>query len=315
MRKIRLIGFILAALIVFAMPSAAPAAQVSVGISVRIGPPPLPVVAVQPICPAPGYIWTPGYWAYGPDGYYWVPGTWVLAPVGMLWTPGYWGYGGGAYIWHAGYWGPHVGFYGGVHYGFGYDGVGFVGGRWNRGVFAYNTAVSHVDVRVIHNTYVDRTVVVNERNVTRVSYNGGNGIRAVPTREERIAMNERHERPMDAQMQHERAAGTERGNFASENHGRPAVMTTQRPGEFHGARESHPNNSFQPPQRNDRPMNTDNNRRPSNENNNRGQSRNDQPRGNSQYDRGNRNDNRGNNRGNDGGNGHGNNDRGDHGRH
>ena len=35
-------------------------------ISVSIAPPVLPVY-VQPVCPAPGYIWTPGYWAYGPD--------------------------------------------------------------------------------------------------------------------------------------------------------------------------------------------------------------------------------------------------------
>ena len=50
-------------------------AQVSVGIgiSVPIAPPPIPVYAQPPI-PAPGYLWTPGYWAYG-DGYYWVPGT------------------------------------------------------------------------------------------------------------------------------------------------------------------------------------------------------------------------------------------------
>ena len=49
-------------------------AQVSVGVSIRIGPPVLPVYE-QPFCPGPGYIWTPGYWAYGPDGYFWVPGT------------------------------------------------------------------------------------------------------------------------------------------------------------------------------------------------------------------------------------------------
>src|SRR2546429_9693198 len=49
-------------------------AQVAVGVSIRIGPPALPVY-VQPICPGPGYIWIPGYWAYGPDGYFWVPGT------------------------------------------------------------------------------------------------------------------------------------------------------------------------------------------------------------------------------------------------
>ncbi len=47
--------------------------------------------------------------------------------------------GGGVYVFHAGYWGPHVGFYGGVNYGFGYSGSGFYGGRWEGGHFAYNT--------------------------------------------------------------------------------------------------------------------------------------------------------------------------------
>ncbi|MGO9892766.1 MAG: YXWGXW repeat-containing protein [Bryobacteraceae bacterium] len=47
-------------------------------ISVSIAPPVLPGY-VQPVCPAPGYIWTPGYWAYGPDDYYWVPGTLLTA--------------------------------------------------------------------------------------------------------------------------------------------------------------------------------------------------------------------------------------------
>ena len=62
-------------------------------ISVNIAPPVLPVYT-QPLCPGAGYIWTPGYWAYGPDGYYWVPGVWVQPPmVGYLWTPGYWGWG------------------------------------------------------------------------------------------------------------------------------------------------------------------------------------------------------------------------------
>jgi len=89
------------------------AGEIAVGVSVRIGPPPLPVYA-QPVCPGPGYLWTPGYWAYDPaDGYFWVPGTWVVAPtIGFLWTPGYWGWSGAAFFWHAGYWGPHVGFYG-----------------------------------------------------------------------------------------------------------------------------------------------------------------------------------------------------------
>ena len=45
-----------------------------VGVSINIAPPVLPVY-VQPACPGIGYIWTPGYWAWGSDDYYWVPGT------------------------------------------------------------------------------------------------------------------------------------------------------------------------------------------------------------------------------------------------
>ncbi len=107
-------------------------------ISVGFAPPVLPVYE-QPPCPEEGWMWTPGYWAYGDDGYYWVPGTWVPAPYeGALWTPPYWGWSGGLYVFHTGYWGPHVGYYGGVNYGFGYMGIGFIGGRWHGHDFEYN---------------------------------------------------------------------------------------------------------------------------------------------------------------------------------
>src|SRR5215470_14230824 len=111
--------------------SAASWAFVTVGVSITLAPPALPVY-VQPPIPAPGYIWTPGYWAWNGYDYYWVPGTWVLPPeLGLLWTPGYWGWSNGVYVFNEGYWGPHVGFYGGVAYGFGYTGVGYEGGYWN----------------------------------------------------------------------------------------------------------------------------------------------------------------------------------------
>src|ERR1700722_14821393 len=148
-------------------------AGIAVGVSINVAPPVLPVY-VQPLLPGRGYMWTLGYWAYGDDGYYWVPGTWVLPPSpGVLWTPGYWGWGGGVYAWHAGYWGPHIGFYGGVNYGFGYGGVGFVGGEWRGGGFAYNPAVLNVNTTVVRNVYVNKTVIVN--NNVRTSFNGGPG--------------------------------------------------------------------------------------------------------------------------------------------
>jgi len=234
MGKSHIAGLVLLAVGMVLMPARS-SAQISVGVAVHIGPPALPVYE-QPICPGAGYLWTPGYWAYGADGYYWVPGTWVVAPtVGYLWTPGYWGWGGGGYFWHAGYWGPHVGFYGGINYGFGYGGVGFFGGRWNGGVFAYNTAVMHVNTTVIHNTYVDRTVINNVTVNNHVSYNGGTGgIPARPTSAELAAEHEHHIAPTSIQTQHEHAASTNRALLASENHGKPAIAATAKPGEFTG---------------------------------------------------------------------------------
>jgi hypothetical protein len=214
--------------------SAASFAQVAIGISVRVGPPALPVYA-QPICPGPGYIWTPGYWGWNDGGgYYWVPGTWVLAPVGMLWTPGYWGWGSGVYLWHAGYWGPHVGFYGGINYGYGYGGVGFVGGEWRSGAYYYNRSVTNVSVTNVTNVY-NRTVVVNKTVVNNVSYNGGTGgVVARPTTQEEGYARESHTAPLAVQNQHAQFASENRQNFASVNQGRPAIAATARPADFSG---------------------------------------------------------------------------------
>ncbi|HUK54825.1 MAG TPA: YXWGXW repeat-containing protein [Candidatus Binatia bacterium] len=233
MRHLKLVHWLLLGIVFVAVPAGANA-QVAVGVAVHIGPPALPVY-VQPVCPAPGYIWTPGYWAYGPAGYFWVPGTWVLAPEpGLLWTPGYWGYGPGGYFWHAGYWGPHVGFYGGINYGFGYTGVGFVGGYWSGRNFYYNRSVTAVNVTVVHNTYT-REVVVNNTAASRVSYNGGTGgITARPTSAEVAAGRERHVSATSVQTQHFEAA---RGNPAlreSANHGNPSVAATKTAGVFSG---------------------------------------------------------------------------------
>lgn len=135
-------------------------------------------------------------------------------------------------MWHGGYWGPHIGFYGGVNYGFGYGGVGFVGGRWNGGVFAYNSAVMHVNTTVIHNTYVDRTVV-NNTTVNRTSFNGGEGgVKAEPTAADRAAEHEEHTAATHEQSEHEHAASTNKSLRASENHGQPTVAATSKAGDF-----------------------------------------------------------------------------------
>jgi hypothetical protein len=214
--------------------SDAPPADDTAAVQTSEPPPPLPDYD-QPPCPSDGYIWTPGYWRWSPAGYFWVPGTWVEPPtVGVLWTPGYWGFAGGLYLWHAGYWGPHVGFYGGVNYGYGYNGAGFVGGRWDRGHYMYNRAVNNVNVTVVHNTYVNNTVV-NNVSVNRVSYNGGNGgLAAQATAAERGYAQEPHRPPTPVQAQHIAQAHSNPALFARANGGHPAIAATPRPAAFSG---------------------------------------------------------------------------------
>ena len=198
------------------------------GISAEAAPPPLPDYDQPPI-PGPGYIWTPGYWAWNNVDYYWVPGTWVEPPhEGLLWTPPFWGFANGAYVFHRGYWAPHVGFYGGVDYGYGYGGRGFEGGHWDNGAFYYNRAVTNLQGAGITNVY-EKTVIINNIN-TRVSYNGGQGgLMARPTPADEAVGHEAHVPPTHWQTQHVRAASVNDAGFAATNHGRPPVGATARP--------------------------------------------------------------------------------------
>ena len=231
----RILRSVRSLLFVFVVLAVSTGSFAQIGISVSFGPPALPVYE-QPPCPAEGYIWTPGYWAYDDNvgDYYWVPGTWVLAPQpGFLWTPGWWGWGGDAFIFHEGYWGPRVGFYGGIVYGFGYFGNGYEGGRWEGDRFYYNRTVNNVNVTNIHNVY--NTTVINNTTVNRVSYNGGNGgINARPTPQEEAAERERHLPPVAVQTQHQQAARNNPQQRAAVNRGKPAIAATGRPGELKG---------------------------------------------------------------------------------
>src|SRR5580700_11195668 len=231
----RIFSSIRSSLFVLVLLGLSAAAYAQIGISISLAPPELPTYE-QPLCPGDGYLWTPGYWAYGDAdaGYYWVPGAWVMAPeIGFLWTPGYWGWGGNGYAFNEGYWGANVGFYGGVSYGFGYFGEGFQGGRWQGGQFYYNRSVSNVNITNIHNVY--NTTVINNTTVNRVSYNGGNGgITARATPQEEAAEHEQHLPPVAAQTQHEEAARNDPQQRASVNQGRPPVAATARPGELKG---------------------------------------------------------------------------------
>ena len=231
MRPLHLLIPLAVALGASAAPYAAQA-QVGLDVSITVAPPELPVYE-QPPLPEPGYIFMPGYWAYGDAGYYWVPGTWVEPPQpGLLWTPGYWGWNGGRYLFNTGYWGPTVGFYGGINYGFGYGGIGYEGGYWRGGSFFYNRTVNNFGG--VHVTNVFERNVTNVT-VNRYSFNGPNGVARQPSAVELAAARAPHVPPTAMQIQHSQAAAQNRALLASVNHGRPAVLATARPADFSGA--------------------------------------------------------------------------------
>lgn len=207
-------------------------AQADISILIGIAPPALPMYAQPPI-PGDGYLWTPGYWSWNAadNDYYWVPGTWVVAPfVGALWTPGYWAWRGNGYAWDDGYWGTHIGYYGGINYGFGYGGVGYQGGYWNNGAFSYNRSVNNVSRSHITNVY---NSTVNITRVNRISYNGGQGgIRLQPTQAEASIARMPHNGLTAPQTQHEQGARSNAALRASVNHGVPKVAATPVPGAF-----------------------------------------------------------------------------------
>ncbi|MGA7340617.1 MAG: hypothetical protein WBE72_12990 [Terracidiphilus sp.] len=190
-------------------------------------PPPLPDYD-QPPPPSDGYIWTPGYWAWGPAGYYWVPGAWVEPPyMGALWTPGYWGFYGGRYLFYPGRWGLHIGFYGGINYGFGYIGLGYEGGYWNGGHFFYNRVYNRLGARVVHAySYNAGNRIVNG---ARYSFHGGAGVQVRPRPSEAAAWHEPYAPRMSTQVQHAQSYAQVRGQFAAQNHGKPATPAISRP--------------------------------------------------------------------------------------
>jgi hypothetical protein len=150
-----------------------------------------------------------------------------MPQVGFLWTPGYWGFFGGIYQFNYGFWGQYVAYYGGINYGFGYGGIGYQGGYWNGNRFNYNRSVNNVNVTNITNVY-SRTVI-NNTTINHASYNGPGGVTRQPLPAETAALREQRIPPTTTQLQHQTAAAQNRQQFASVNHGRPAVLAATKP--------------------------------------------------------------------------------------
>ncbi len=78
-----------------------------VSASIIIGtPPPAPIVEVVP-APRPGYVWTPGYWAWEGHRHVWVQGAWIAERPGYSYAPGHWERHGDRWQFAPGRWQEH----------------------------------------------------------------------------------------------------------------------------------------------------------------------------------------------------------------
>ena len=125
-------------------------------------------------CPAPDYLWSPGYWAWGGEDYYWVPGTWVMPP-----QPGYCGrraIGAGAMGLPLArrLLGPACRLLRRRQLRLRLRRRSATPAANGHGAFFYNRTVNNIPDNV-HITNVYNRTVVNNVTVNRVSFNGGNG--------------------------------------------------------------------------------------------------------------------------------------------
>jgi hypothetical protein len=69
------------------------------------GPPPPPIVEVQPVAPDPAFVWIGGVYVWRGDGWRWDRGHWARPPhPGAIWVPHRYVYRGGRHVWVRGGW-------------------------------------------------------------------------------------------------------------------------------------------------------------------------------------------------------------------
>ena len=139
-----------------------------------------------------------------------------------------------------------------MNYGFGYGGIGFFGGEWRGGAFAYNSACANFGGVHVTNVYENRTIINQNTivNVNHTSFNGPGGIVRQPSPQENQFANERHIQPTATQMQHQNFAAQDRSQLASVNNGRPGTMAASNVNQYHQVAQQHA--SSQPISANDR---------------------------------------------------------------
>ncbi len=68
------------------------------------GPPPPAADVTIGLAPAPGYIWTGGYWGWAGGRYVWTTGHWMAPRPGFYWARAHWARGPGGWRFEPGRW-------------------------------------------------------------------------------------------------------------------------------------------------------------------------------------------------------------------
>lgn len=77
------------------------------GAGVYVGPayaPPAPEYEVIGVAPAPGYIWSGGYWGWVGGRYVWRRGRWIAPRRGYSWVRPHWERGRDGWRFEGGHW-------------------------------------------------------------------------------------------------------------------------------------------------------------------------------------------------------------------
>jgi len=103
--KRRVLWVLSSLLLVGLLTSGSAYSQVSFGIGIHVGPPPVRYerVGSPPFAHA---VWVRGYWFWDPglDRYVWCSGRWTDARPGYAWHDGWWGHSRRGWAWREGWW-------------------------------------------------------------------------------------------------------------------------------------------------------------------------------------------------------------------
>ena len=161
-----------------------------------------------------------------PAGYYWILAPGVRSLLRRPLDPRLLGLCHNRLGFHRGFWGPHIGFYGGINYGFGYTGVGYHGGYWRGNNFYYNRSVNRVNTNITTSTTAPSSSTTSTASPTTAAEAASPTDHGQPRSKPCAA---REPRPCPLRSSTSAKQHKNRQQFYNVNRGRPAMVAAPRP--------------------------------------------------------------------------------------